>query len=186
MKRRACHHRPPLRPTAGAMIVLLHAIVSESKLELLSPRRHGQRDTGIEWKGEDACGERRKDVCRLEHVAAPAGFRDLHRDPPLSISTQQEEHLLDLCSKLTLSPSVGLGHRRPAPLRSTGPPLCFLRSTGRSRPLHLGMFALPLSTTSALTSTTSMSAAFALPSPLPSPQHEDEQRRWRWLEGRLM
>lgn len=41
--------------------------------------RHGLPDPGMEWKGEDAYGERRKDMRCLEHVVAPAGFRNLHR-----------------------------------------------------------------------------------------------------------
>lgn len=74
--------------------------------------------------------------------------------PPLSTSTQQdEEQLLDLCSRPALSPFVGLGHRRPAPLRVAGPPLHLhhLRERERIRPLHLWMSmslpSAPVSTT---------------------------------------
>lgn len=118
MKRRACHHRPPSRPTAGATIVLLHAIVSESKLELLAPRRHGQRDTGIEWKGEDACGERRKDVCRPRRLPRPPP-----RSTPIDLDTTGG------------APLGSLLQADPVPVRRFGPPPTSSSSLHRTTPL---------------------------------------------------
>lgn len=116
--------------------------------------------------------------------------------PPLSTSTQQdEEQLLDLCSRPALSPFVGLGHRRPAPLRVAGPPLHLHHLRERERGFGLSTsgcrcrFPPPQSQRHSGRSVNrgfaTTTAAFVLLSlPLPSPLREDEQRWQHWLERR--